>query len=99
MKHECDFVPKFLLLTQKHLIIIYPSGKFEWIFKYDQNNLNDEDLRPFKLDKVFQYNDKAINCILYNHQYTKMYASTEEGYIVTFPKEGESNMLEEEEEP
>lgn len=75
------------------------TSKFEWVFKYEQQNLNDEDLRPFKLDKVFQYSEMTICHILYNHTYTKMYASTEEGFIVTFPKEGESNQMEEEDEP
>ncbi len=73
------------------------NGRFEWIFKYDPSNLEDEEFKPFKLDKSYTYMDERIVYITYNHFYTKMYAGTEEGGIIFLPVEAESFDVEEEE--
>ena len=46
---------KFLILTQKHIIVGMQSTyvKLEFLFKYDEQNLQDDDLKPFELDKFY----------------------------------------------
>lgn len=66
LSRDCDYQPEFFVLTQKHLIIVLLNGQFEWIYKYDPANINEEDVKPFKLEKTFFYNDEKIVSILYN---------------------------------
>ena len=51
----------------------------------------------FKLDKSIQYENSPIVNAYYNHEYTKILASTANGSLVVFPIEAESNILEDDE--
>lgn len=57
---DFDYQPEFFVLTQKHLIVLLRNGKFEWIYKYDPVNLSEDDVKPFKLDKTYLYNEERI---------------------------------------
>ena len=34
--------------------------KFEWLFKYDQKNIDDDEIKPFKFDKSYTYSENTI---------------------------------------
>lgn len=85
MEKDCQFTPNFFVLTPKHLIILLSNGRFEWVIKYDPSNLDDKEFQPFKLDKSYMYDEEKIISIMYNQSFTKMYAGTEWGCILTFP--------------
>lgn len=84
-------------MTQKHIVVFGDTGIIQWLFKYDPNNTTDEELLPFKLDKSIQYENSPIVNAYYNHEYTKILASTANGSLVVFPIEAESNILEDDE--
>jgi len=67
------------------------------VFKYDPAYLNEEEFKPFKLDKSYFYDDEKINVILYNQSFTKMYSGTDEGTVLVFPVVAETFDFEEEE--
>ncbi|EGR30550.1 hypothetical protein IMG5_129360, partial [Ichthyophthirius multifiliis] len=96
--YDCQYRPEFLVLTQKHIIVVQENGKFQWLFKYDKENENVEALKPFKIDKNYTYNDAKIVQLMYNQQYSKIYVGTNEGNIIILPIEAESNDIDEEEE-
>ncbi|EAR97028.3 hypothetical protein TTHERM_00196190 (macronuclear) [Tetrahymena thermophila SB210] len=98
MNKDCEYLVEFFVLTQKHLIIILQNGKFEWIYKYDPANLNEDEIKPFKLEKTYLYDEEKLVNILYNQTYSKLYAGSNQGSIIIFPVEGETFDIEEEEE-
>ena len=68
------------------LIVVLSNGRFEWVIKYDPSNLEDKEFLPFKLDKSYMYDEEKIISIMYNQSFTKIYAGTEWGCILTFPQ-------------
>jgi len=56
------------------------------VIKYDPSNLEDKEFLPFKLDKSYMYDEEKIISIMYNQSFTKIYAGTEWGCILTFPQ-------------
>lgn len=61
--------------------------------------MNEEEIKPFKLEKTYFFDEEKLIQILYNQSYSKMYAGSIEGSIIIFPVEGETFDIEEEEDP
>ncbi|KRX02904.1 WD40-repeat-containing domain [Pseudocohnilembus persalinus] len=98
LTHESFHQITHFVLTQKHIIVIHENGLIEWLFKYHPKFENDEDQKPFKFDKRYQYQDEKIINILYNQDFTKMVAGTQEGSLLILPEVAETLEGEEEEE-
>jgi len=49
----------------------------EWLFKYYEQNLDDDELKPFELDKYYSFYEGQVSQILYNHKMTEIILSTD----------------------
>lgn len=55
-----------MLLTPKHLIIVHNNGRFEWAIKYDIENNDEGESKPFAEDKHYSHEDETIKYLLFN---------------------------------
>jgi len=89
---------KCLVLTQRHVIVFYLDGRIEWLNKYYEDLIKDEDpqLRPFVLDHTFRIAPKVSSAI-YNHTFSKIFVSHSNAQLTILKLEAEKSLLSEEE--
>lgn len=87
---------KCLVLTQRHVILFYLDGRIEWLNKYYEDLLKDEDpqLRPFVVDHTFKI-APGVNSAIYNHTFSKLFVSHSNAQITILKVEAEKSLLSE----